>query len=83
VDEANGRGQERQTEWDLGCVGGELRVLGRASGGVGGPERSGVPGLIEVVGEGFLGGLSSFTTCESHVKFSLGWPPGGMDERGQ
>ena len=39
-------------------------------------------GWVEVVGEGFLGGLFSFPTAEIHVELSLGWPPDGMDQRG-
>jgi hypothetical protein len=38
--------------------------------------------LVEVVREGSLGDLFWFSTGASHVEFVLGWPPGGMEERG-
>ena len=87
--------------WNLGCGGGGRWVFGRASGGAGGPERSGAPGLIEVVfrhgfrlglgrielgrlvevvGEGSLGGLFCFPTGAPHVELGLGRPPGKMEE---
>ncbi len=39
--------------------------------------------LIEVVREGFKDGLFWFSTWEPHSELGLGWPPGGMDERGR
>ncbi len=39
-------------------------------------------GLIEVVGEGFVGDLVVFPTVRPHVEFGLGWSPGGVDQRG-
>ena len=39
--------------------------------------------LVEVVGEGFLGGLFCFPTGARHVELGLGWPPGWMKERGR
>ena len=42
--------------------------------------------LIEVVGEGFLGGLVVVPPVgpdESHGELGLGWAPGGMEERGR
>lgn len=77
----------------------------RASGGAGGPVRSGVPtlievagtagsvvgmssgsvgsnsgGLVEVVGEGFLGEVVYLPTAGPHGELSLGWSPGGADQ---
>jgi len=36
--------------------------------------------LVEVVGEGFLGGLFWFATAEIHSEVGVGWPPGRMEE---
>ena len=36
--------------------------------------------LVEVVGEGFLGGLFLFPTAEIHSEVGVGWPPGRMEE---
>ena len=52
-------------------------VLGNGLG-IGGIE---VGTLVEVVGEGFLGGLFWFSTAEIHSEVGVGWPPGRMDER--
>ena len=51
--------------------------------GVGGIE---LGGLVEVVGEGFLGGLVWFPTAGPHGlhgELSLGRSPGGVDEGGE
>ena len=42
-----------------------------------------VGGLVEVVGEGFLGGLVLFRLTGVHGELGLGWPPGGVEERGR
>lgn len=42
----------------------------------------GASALVEVVWEGFLGGLFSFPTVEIHGELGLGRSPGGMDQRG-
>jgi hypothetical protein len=39
--------------------------------------------LIEVVGEGFLGGLVGFPLGASDVELGLRWPPGRMEEGGR
>jgi hypothetical protein len=39
--------------------------------------------LVEVVGEGSLGGLFCFCTGAPHGELGLGWPPGGMDQWGR
>jgi hypothetical protein len=102
VGEAGGRGQERWVGRNPGCGGCRPGVSGRASGGVGQPERSGAPArieiilrhglrlggiklgrLVEVVGEGLLGGLLCFPTDASQVELGLGRPPGGVDQRGR
>ena len=36
--------------------------------------------VVEVVGEGFLGGLVLFCPAGPHVELGLGWPPGRVDE---
>jgi len=38
---------------------------------------------VEVVREEFLGGIFCFPTGVRDVEFGLGWPPGGMDQRGR
>ena len=38
--------------------------------------------LVEVVGEGFLGGLVFLPTARPHGELGLGWSPGGVEERG-
>ena len=40
-------------------------------------------GLVEVVGEGFLGGLFCLPTVGPHGEFGLGWAPGRMGQRGR
>ncbi len=55
----------------------EVVVLGEGVG-LGEIERR---GLIEVVGEALLGGLLRFPTTGAHLEFSLGRPPGGMNQR--
>ncbi|MFH1765897.1 MAG: hypothetical protein ABIF09_17050, partial [Gemmatimonadota bacterium] len=53
-------------------------ILGNGVG-LGGIE---VEGLVEVVGERFLGGLFYFPTGGAHVELGLGRSPGWMDKRG-
>jgi hypothetical protein len=51
--------------------------------GVGGVEFG---GLVEVVGEGFLGGLVCLPTVGphgSHGELGLRWAPGGVEDRGR
>jgi len=56
-----------------------VEVVLRNRFGLGGIE---LRALVEVVREGFLGGLFCFPTGGPHVKLNLGWAPGGMGERG-
>ena len=64
------------------CTAALVEVVFRNRLGVGGIE---LGGLVEVVGEGFLGGLVCFPTAGPHGfhgEFSLGRSPGGVDEGG-
>jgi len=74
VGEGEGRGQERQAVGDFGCAGGKWWDFGRAYGGAGGPERAGVPALIEVV---FRNGLGLGKERDEREGSLAGWTDQG------
>jgi hypothetical protein len=55
----------------------------RVSRRLAGAQRRQLGGLVEVVGEGFLGDLVCFPTGGPHVELNLGRSPGGMEEGGR
>ena len=57
-----------------------IEVVFRNGLGLGGIERG---ALVEVVGEGFLGGLAWFGRAGPHAELGLGWSSGGMKGRGR